>query len=625
MSVHRLVFVGAGPRAIMLLERIIGRFGVAAGTVDARAVGAPRLHVELIDPHPPGGGRIWRRAQSPLLKLNSMARDVTVFTDDSCTIDGPIRPGPSLIDWAERWRSGELAAAGLGIEIDDEVVAAEARGLRGDSFPTRRLHSYYLEWFFRRTVAEAPPGVTVRWRRDTVVQVSETNRVTLANRLELDADAVVYAVGHNGREPDAATAGLVAEARRERLRYVPPAFTADADLSGLAPGEDVIVRGMGLAAVDLVVLLTQGRGGQFIDDGDGLRYVPSGSEPRLHLGSRRGVPYRSKVSSTLRGDAPQREVLTPEAIEALLARPGEVDFEADVWPLIAGELLHGHYRELFTGHPDRVVGDWPTFRAVLQSHAWDDPALLAAIAAAVPDPLDRFDVASLDRPFAGATFDDRDDAHEQVRAHIATDLHLRTTPERSAAQGVFLAALLSFLALAEIPAERWNERSRVDALPARWHTFFSYVASGPPPHRLRELLALADAGVVRFLGPEVDVHVEPGRGFVALSRRVPGETIARSLVDAWLPGPGAAVSDNPVLRALAERQGSGLRVLTDADGRVLTADGAPTASVFALGAFTSLPEGGAFTRPNSNALSIRQTDRTAGAVLAALLPLVRVT
>lgn len=619
MSVHRLVFVGAGPRAIMLLERIIARFGVAAGTVDAREVGAPRLHVELIDPHPPGAGRIWRRAQSPLLKLNSMARDVTVFTDDSCTIDGPVRPGPSLIEWAELWRSGELTATGRGIEIDDEVAAAEARGLRGDSFPTRRLHSYYLEWFYRRTVAEAPTGVTVRWRRDTVASVSPENRVTLASGLELDADAIVYALGHTGREPDAATAVLIAAARRERLQYVPPAFTADADLSQLGAGDDVIVRGMGLAAVDLVVLLTQGRGGRFVDDKGTLRYVASGREPRLHLGSRRGVPYRSKVSSAVRGDAPQREALTPAAIAELVARPGLIDFEGDVWPLIASELLHGHYRELFTGHPDRVVGDWPTFRTVLQSHAWDDPALLAAIAATVPDPLDRFDVASLDRPLAAATFTDRDDAHEQVRAHIVTDLHLRTSPQRSAAQGVFLAALLSFLALAEIPAARWNERSRAESLPVRWHTFFSYVASGPPAHRLEEFVALADAGVVRFLGPEIDVRIDPTRGFVASSPRVPGETVARSLVDAWLPGPGAALSENPVLRALARAQGSGARVLTDADGRVLTADGSPTASVFALGPFTSLPESGAFTRPASNALSIRQTDRTAGAILTTVI------
>lgn len=630
MNARRVVLVGAGPRAIMLLERIIARFDAGAEDTDARDVGAPRLHVELVDPHPPGGGRIWRRAQSPLLKLNSMARDVTVFTDASCTIDGPIRPGPSLIDWAELWRDGRLDTVGPDVDIDDEVVAAEARGLRGDSFPTRRLHSYYLAWFFARTVAQAPPGVTVRWRADTVVGMRGPGTVALASGLELRGDVIVYAVGHNGREPDAATAGLIEAARRERLVYVPPAFTADADLSALTAGQDVIVRGLGLAAIDLVVLLTQGRGGRFTHDGERLRYVASGREPRLHLGSRRGVPYRSKVSSAIQGAPPQREVLTADRIAALLARPQQVDFDTDVWPLIAGELLHGHYRELFTGHPDRVVGDWPAFRAVLQAHAWDDPALLDAVAAAVPDPLDRFDIASLDRPLASRTFTSGDDAHRAVCDHIATDLHLRTAPERSAAQGVFLAALLSFLALAEIPTQRWNARSRAVSLPVRWHTFFSYVASGPPAHRLEELLALADAGVVRFLGPDTTVAVESGRGFVASSPRVPEETVARALVDAWLPGSGAAVSDNPALRELATRHGAELRVAdadftgslgrvhTDDDGRVLSRDGAAAASLFALGPFTSLTEGGAFTRPHANALSLRQTDRTAGAILAAV-------
>ena len=162
-------------------------------------------------------------------------------------------------------------------------------------------------------------------------------------------------VGHNGRQPADQTADVIAEAARAGLTYVPPAFTADADLSALAPGQDVIVRGMGLAAVDLVVLLAEGRGGRFVREGDStLRYEPSGLEPRLHIGSRRGVPYRSKVSSAIQGDPPQLHVVTKSAIAQLVARPEPVDFERDVWPLIAQELAWGHYRELFTGHPERV-------------------------------------------------------------------------------------------------------------------------------------------------------------------------------------------------------------------------------------------------------------------------------
>lgn len=620
----RLVIVGGGPRAVMLLERLIARADVGSD-----------LRIDLVDPHPVGGGRIWRRAQSPLLKLNSMAQDVTVFTDESCTIAGPIVPGPSLIEWVEEWRRGALPE----VDIDDEVVAAEARSLRGDGFPTRRLQSYYLEWFARRVIASAPAGIVVRTHRDTVDAVHVRGAgwaVELTSGRSLAADVVVYALGHIGSEPESTP--LADAARRAGLLHVPPAFTADLDLDGIAPGADVLVRGMGLASVDLVVLLTQGRGGRFERTDTGLRYLPSGREPRLHLGSRRGVPYRSKVSSRLRGDTPRRDVLTPAAIAALAASEGDappLDFPRDVWPLIASELLHGHYRELFTGHPDRVSGTWERARSLLGAHAWDDPALHAALAGLVPDPLDRLDIDELDRPLAGARFGDGDEAHDAVVAHIRRDLHLRTSDERSPAQGLFVAALLSFLAVSEIPAERWTARSRAETLPVRWHTFFSYIASGPPAHRLEELLALADAGIVRFLGPDVTVGIEAdARGdasFTASGPSVPGGTQARIAVDAWLPDSDAEASLSPVLRQLASVHGTTLRVtdgdrtarigrvVVDADGRVVRRDGSAHEALFALGPFTTHPEGGAFTRPRSDALSFRQTDRLAGVLRDRLL------
>jgi len=615
-----LVIVGAGPRAVMLVERLLARRTRAA---------SPPLRITLVDPFPPGAGRIWRRAQSPLLKLNSMARDVTVFTDETSTISGPVRSGPSLIEWAERARDGRIPDA----EIDDPDLDAELRALRGDSFPTRRLQSAYLDWFWRRTVAIAPPGVDVQHRPGTVQWVDDTvegYEVALDDGIRLPADIVVYALGHNGREPVGETVELLDAAARAGLTYVPPAFTADADLSALAPGEDVIVRGMGLAAVDAIVLLAEGRGGRFSPTPDGsLRYEPSGLEPRLHLGSRRGVPYRSKVSSELRGDPPEREVLTPAAIAALLSRPGPVDFVDDVWPLIARELVWGHYRELFTGHPERVRVPWETFRETLREVDGDTAALRRAAAEVVPDPLDRFDVEALNAPLADESFADPRDVHDRVRRHIVDDLHLRTAPERSTSQALFLTILLSFLALADIPTDRWSARSRAVDLPVTWHTFFSYVASGPPAHRLEEILALADAGVVRFLGPDVAVRVTDD-GFVASSPRVGGEVVAPTLVDAWLPGSGAASSDNPALRELATRHGREVhlsddtftgslgRIDVDPDGRVISRDGVPHARLFAIGPFTSSTEAGAFTRPRSDSLSLRQTDRVAEAVSAAV-------
>lgn len=627
----RVVVVGAGPRAVMLLERVIARL------TGEGAEPAPDLEITLVDPHPPGAGRIWRVDQSPLLKLNSMARDVTVFTDDTCTIAGPVRPGPSLIDWAEQVRTGGFHDPVLTAALAaDAGVAAEIARLRGEDFPTRRLQSHYLDWFWRTTVAAAPQGVAVRWHRGTVAGVArvagaDPQTVTLADGEILTADVVVYAVGHNGREPAAATRQLIVDAASAGLGYVPPDFTADADLSVLGPGEDVIVRGIGLAAVDAIVLLAEGRGGRFAAHPDGgLRYEPSGREPRLHLGSRRGVPYRSKVRQALQGAPPALEVLTPDAVAALVARPGSVDFTRDIWPLLARELVFAHYRELATGHPDRVLVPWEELRDTLRQVADDTEALRRAVADVVPDPLDRFDVPALDRPLHGEMFADAEALQARVRQHVRDDLTLRTAPEHSSSQAVFLGLLLSFLALSDVPTDRWSARSRAETLPVQWHTFFSYVASGPPAHRLEELLALADAGVVRFLGPDVTVRIDPDRGFVASSPAVPGEVVAKALVDAWLPGSGAAVSDNAALRELALVHGRELRVADDEftgslgrievddAGRVVAADGAPRDDVFAIGPFTSATEAGAFTRPRSDSLSFRQTDRVAAGLVIAL-------
>ncbi|GAB3873712.1 hypothetical protein GCM10029964_014430 [Kibdelosporangium lantanae] len=99
------------------------------------------LHVHLIDPYPPGAGRVWRYAQSPLLRMNSMAEDVTMFLDDTVVVDGPIRPGPSLWEWVEEVRGGRIVME-LPEDVRDEVDT-----MSSTTFPTRRLQSGYLAWF----------------------------------------------------------------------------------------------------------------------------------------------------------------------------------------------------------------------------------------------------------------------------------------------------------------------------------------------------------------------------------------------------------------------------------------------------------------------------------------------
>ncbi|MBF4574244.1 FAD/NAD(P)-binding protein [Herbiconiux sp. VKM Ac-1786] len=674
-----LAVIGAGPRGVGVLERLAANLDELWGRDRRTRDGGPSLVVHLIDPHPAGPGRIWRRDQSPLLKLNSTAADVTMFTDETSTIDGPVRPGPSLVEWAERVRGGSIRVPDGRL---DDALSAELRHLGPASFPTRRLQSLYLRWYHEEAVAALGPGVEVREHRTRATAVTELpdgrRRVGLERGRALTVDLVLYSLGHTGADPQPEHARLIDFARRRELYYLPPAFTADADTRAIVPGQRVIVRGFGLAAVDLIVLLTEGRGGRFTTEDGRLRYEPSGREPRLLIGSRRGVPYHSKIGSALAGEAPAGRFFTPAIAAELAASRESLDFSADVWPLIAQEMLWGYYRELVTGHPERVRIGWPEFAARFEAldrrasivatatgssttapsargRGFADPVfadavdearvrrdaaeLTALIERTVIDELDRLFLPQLDRPLDGVRDDGPDGADElqrRVRAYIERDLRLRTRPEHSATLGLFIALLTSLFALAEIVSSpNWTARSRVEDINGWWLGWFSFIASGPPAHRLEELLALSEAGVVRFLGAGLRVEADEEGGVFRASSENHAEVVtASALVDARLPDTSVARSDNALLRALLEagaaveevahdpafRAPTGRLAVRPDDRRVLHAD-EPSGRTYAIGPYTNSPFVGAFSRPRTNAVAFRENDRVARALLRHLADL----
>lgn len=244
--------------------------------------------------------------------------------------------------------------------------------------------------------------------------------------------------------------------------------------------------------------------------------------------------------------------------------------------------------------------------------------------------------------------------------HIATDLRHRTSQDHSATQALFMTCLFAYISLAEVAPERWNARSRTSLLPRRWHTYFSYLASGPPGHRLEELVALAEAGVVRFLGGDVELDADDtrgvftARGSVVLAgdgdagagagvrgdagARAEADAAAatpvtasatvttRTLIDAWLPEARASRSDNALLRQLVATGRAAELSVTDAEGTSSTGQigVAPGGRIpgsdteFALGPFVAAPSGGAFTRPGLDSLPFRMHDRVARAIVDTL-------
>src|SRR5690625_562043 len=153
----RLAIIGGGPRAIGVLERFAAHASLPAA---AAALQARPLHIDVIDPHMPGSGRIWRADESPLLLMNSRAQDVTMFTDESVRCAGPVRPGPSRAGCAPVILSCPLPAPTAWTQR-----LRESEELTADDFARRRVQALYLEWCFGQVLAALPSPVQVTVHR----------------------------------------------------------------------------------------------------------------------------------------------------------------------------------------------------------------------------------------------------------------------------------------------------------------------------------------------------------------------------------------------------------------------------------------------------------------------------
>ncbi|MFD8105763.1 FAD/NAD(P)-binding protein [Streptomyces microflavus] len=543
-----IAVVGAGPRGLSVLERICAN--------ERARPSHPGVTVHMVDRSAPGAGTVWRTGQSPHLLMNTVASQITVFTDESTRIAGPVVPGPTLYEW-----STALASSAEPGGLPPEVVE-EARGLGPDDYPSRAFYGCYLNDCFRRVVESAPEHVSVTLHRSRAVAIADTHGVpggpqglrledgTRLNRL----DAIVLAQGHVPTRPTAREERTASLARIHHLDYVTPANPADLDLGGVPGGRPVLLRGLGLCFFDYMALFSAGRGGSFVREGGRLVYHPSGEEPLMYAFSRRGVPYHARGENE-KGASGRYfpRLLTPEAIGRMRAdrRDGSrVDFGRDLWPLIRREVESVYYGTLLT-----ASGRDSDRRALVDTYlSAGEDELDALLDTAGIDPHDRWDWERIAKPCAGQEFADRDAFRGWLLAHLERDVReARSGNVRGPLKAALdvLRDLRNEIRLA-VDHGGLDGNSHRDDL-AGWYTpLNAYLSIGPPASRIEELIALIEAGIVEITGPGTDVRLDTAvPEFVATSGIVAGVPVRSAvLIEARLPEPDLRRTDDPLLRHL---------------------------------------------------------------------------
>jgi uncharacterized NAD(P)/FAD-binding protein YdhS len=629
-----ICIVGAGPRGLSLLERICANSresGIAAA-------------VHLVDPYPAGAGRVWQSSQSRHLLMNTVAHQISVFTDPSVIMAGPVEPGLTVYEWAKNELPGDSAECAA-----DSDFLAEARQLQADDYPSRALYGRYLEWAYRLIVRGAPPQVSVVVHRCKALalydapqrrpdgELSQTLRLDDGLRLE-GLDAVILAQGHLPVRGSGHERSRTEFAVRHGLTYLPAANPAELDLSSIRAGEPTLLCGLGLAFFDLMALLTVGRGGSFEQAGAVLAYRPSGREPQLFAGSRRGIPYHARGSNQ-KGQYGRHNptLLSAERIEELRARAERadgLDFRTEVWPLISREVETTYYCALLQ-EKSRAAEVEPFQLSFLG--AFSQAQAQQLLDQYGIDPADRWDWQQIALPHSGRRFSGPSEFTSWLLDYLQRDVieahRGNVTSPLKAALDV-LRDIRNEVRLVVDHSGLHGRSHQVDL--DGWYTpLNAYLSIGPPASRIEELIALIRAGIIRVVGPGLRVTADEAAGvFVAESPQIPdSEVRATALIEARIADISLSRTADPLLRQLLDSgqckpyqirnrdsgsfQTDGMAV-TERPFRIIDAAGHPHPSRFVLGVPTESVHWAtaAGIRPGVNSVTLADSDAIARAALA---------
>ena len=339
-SIH-IAIIGLGPRGLSVFERFIANFQEFSSAIDAN------INLHLFDSNMPGVG-CHSIEQPEYLLVNTVASQITQFSDASVRDAGPVFPGPSFYDWLVKHHKNTT-----------EVPNPNA-------YYSRALFGKYLNWVFKYLLSSSSDLINVYHHLTAVEDISKKENgswVLYAKDKTVNADYIFLTTGHTYKNSYRAEKDL--EDQMVKLKAINPFFNVidnpypiKEKLSNIEKPAVVAIEGAGLTACDIVAELTVGRGGRFFYVNDKLNYQASKREPRILLISRSGIPLSARaVNQKGIGGQYKPRVMSIEKIQLLKAQHGKLDFEQHVFPLLCLEMSYVYYTTLIRNNTNQLVSD----------------------------------------------------------------------------------------------------------------------------------------------------------------------------------------------------------------------------------------------------------------------------
>ncbi|MFJ8011899.1 FAD/NAD(P)-binding protein [Streptomyces sp. NPDC096339] len=545
MTQRCLAIVGGGPMCTYAVAHL-------AALLPHTALPVP-LHIVVYERGGrAGAGEVHSDAQARTGYLNRVAGQIAFAPDESHRPPVTLLPRelrPTLLEWCAQ----RLARTG-----DDDL------DLLPTDVPRRYVHGTALREMFTRYTRRlaALPQVTVEVRESEVTGVRRApdgRRFLITDRpggAELTADEVLFVTGHSHNTPSPGDPGEALWGAPGHVAYPYPLSVRLTERE-VPPGEPAVVLGLGLTAIDVLLHLTEGRGGRFEPDASaavhGLRYVPSGREPsRVIAVSPSGVPVSGRPLNEKTADPDRLEhtgvYFTARAVRTLRERfgvrprPGyrrQLDFDLHLFPLVLLEMAYVHHRTLHgpAAADARRADAAPVYRDFLKGViGWGEQAADALIAAFEGDE-PGFDWRAVHDPLPGACArggDDGADWGRRVAAYLREDLagcregNLRN-PLKAACDGVWRDLRAVFAEAVDHGGLTAASHRRFLRVHLRHYNRLSNGAGLEP---MRKLMALLDAGLLDLtVGPGPEVGPLPDGGFRVTGGRTGAVRTAAAVVE----------------------------------------------------------------------------------------------
>ena len=356
-GVYRIAIIGCGPRGLQCLETL-------DRNVSREDLKRCQITVFESAEHP-GAGRVYDPNQPHCLRMNYASEHIDFWQSpgqQTTAVSG------SLIGWLKD-RYPDYATS--------------------DQYVPRAVVGEYLSDCYRQVTESLQKKTSLSVRRETVGGVHRSSPTGVSNRWivqtgndqqpadQQEFDCVVVTTGHQDLR---ASDRLSHQSSTEFVHPVATALSEDA----VPPGCTVHIRGFALTAIDAILSLTEGRGGQYIanpsDRCEPMIYQPAGGEPsKIYVESRTGRPGLCKPTNVVEPVSdrfwdPYRRRLFAIAEQAESRREAntqvcqdrdELRFHPDLWAIIcqsAADLLYQSGQDISASDVKNWFRGWSRYR-----------------------------------------------------------------------------------------------------------------------------------------------------------------------------------------------------------------------------------------------------------------------